>query len=87
LTNFLQVLAGSNAPTLYGLEAKKPQYFKDAESCGYELNLLDRVMKPRDRTPPKKRGGKGNGYATSGQSSGSEASYSGPKEMKEQGLY
>ena len=85
-TNDFQILAGSKAPSLYGIEAKIPEHFKDAERCGYELNLLDRVMKPKDRTSLKKaKGGRGNGYATSGQSSGSEAPYSVPKEMKEQG--
>jgi hypothetical protein len=44
----------------------------EAEICGYELNVLDRVYKYKDPTPPpkKNKGGNGNGYATSGQSSG-----------------
>jgi hypothetical protein len=41
----------------------------EAESLGYELNILDRVRKYKDPTPPRKKGGHGNGYATAGYSS------------------
>ncbi|KAF7945533.1 hypothetical protein EAE96_010300 [Botrytis aclada] len=42
--------------------------FDEAEMCGYETNVLDRVYKRRDHTTEKARGGQGNGYLT-GQSS------------------
>jgi len=42
----------------------------EAQKCGYELNILDRVLKSKIATPEKKKRG-GSGYATtSGQSSG-----------------
>jgi hypothetical protein len=52
--------------------SKFPEYLTEAEKCGYELNILERVLKPQKvRTPAKKKGGEGSGYATaSGYSSG-----------------
>ncbi|KAF5870676.1 uncharacterized protein Bfra_009223 [Botrytis fragariae] len=46
-------------------------HFDEAEMCGYETNVLDRVFKIREHTTEKVRGGQGNGYLT-GQSSKSE---------------
>ncbi|TGO61317.1 hypothetical protein BCON_0028g00340 [Botryotinia convoluta] len=43
-------------------------HFDEAEMCGYETNVLDRVFKIREHTTEKARGGQGNGYLT-GQSS------------------
>ncbi|PQE24608.1 cell wall glucanase protein [Rutstroemia sp. NJR-2017a BVV2] len=48
-----------------------PTHFAEAEECGYEVNILDRVFKARDDSSKKLRGGVGNGYLT-GYSSGSE---------------
>jgi hypothetical protein len=42
----------------------------EAKNLGYELNVLDKVLKYKSSTPTKKQG-RGNGYATaSGYSSG-----------------
>ncbi|THV45564.1 hypothetical protein BGAL_0474g00050 [Botrytis galanthina] len=43
-------------------------HFDEAETCGYETNVLNRVYKTREHTTEKARGGQGNGYLT-GQSS------------------
>ncbi|CAG8950931.1 hypothetical protein HYFRA_00003148 [Hymenoscyphus fraxineus] len=74
-----RVLAGSingGSLTHDGLgrlvKQRLPQVFLDAQECGYELNILEPVVKAPSLTP-KRRGGKGNGYATSGHSSGSDA--------------
>jgi hypothetical protein len=60
----------------------------EAEKCGYEVNVLDRVLKNKDPTPTKKkREGKGNGYATtSGYSSGSDGTYMMRKQVAEQAV-
>lgn len=60
----------------------------EAERCGYELNILERVLKHKDPTPLKRNPkGTGNGYATiSGQSSGSEGTFPGAKVVAEQGV-
>ncbi|ESZ94089.1 hypothetical protein SBOR_5509 [Sclerotinia borealis F-4128] len=49
--------------------------FAEAQICGYENNILDRVWKNRELTPRKARRGRGTGYLN-GQSSGSETPYS-----------
>ncbi|KAI9641324.1 hypothetical protein NHQ30_010126 [Ciborinia camelliae] len=51
-----------------------PTHFAEAQYCGYETNILNRVWKEKESTPKKARGGRGNGYLTS-QSSGSETPY------------
>ncbi|TEY42032.1 hypothetical protein BOTCAL_0400g00080 [Botryotinia calthae] len=48
-----------------------PPHFEEAETCGYETSVLNRVFKTREHTTEKARGGHGNGYLT-GQSSKSE---------------
>jgi hypothetical protein len=60
----------------------------EAERCGYELNILERVLKNKDPTPPKKKSrGTGNGYATtSGHSSGSDGTSLSTKVVAEQGV-
>lgn len=67
--------------------SKLPDYMLEAESYGYELNVLDRVYKYKDPTssPKKKKGG--NGYATtSGHSSGSDGASMRLKVVAEQGV-
>lgn len=60
----------------------------EAEACGYELNILDRVLKEKDIRPvQRKRRGAGNGYATaSGYSSGSDGASHRIKAVVEQGV-
>jgi len=68
-----RILVGSNGSPLLGEAPKVPGYMLEAQKCGYELNILDRVLKHKIPTPKKnkKKNGSGNGYATtSGQSSG-----------------
>ena len=58
---------------------------QEAQDCGYQTNILDRVRKARDITPRRKKGhNSGSGNVTSGQSSGSETI--GPQRMVEQGV-
>ena len=65
-----RVLVGSNGSPLHAHNTKVPGYMPEAQKCGYELNILDRVLKSKIATPEKKKRG-GSGYATtSGQSSG-----------------
>ncbi|KAJ8061461.1 hypothetical protein OCU04_009279 [Sclerotinia nivalis] len=61
-----RVLAGSRSN-----QSDLPIHFAEAEECGYETNILDRVLKVRESTPKKLRRGRGNGYLT-GRSNGSE---------------
>ncbi|RFU30842.1 hypothetical protein B7463_g5481, partial [Scytalidium lignicola] len=75
-----RVLVGSTSK-----DVKLPQYLAEAEKLGYELNILERVLKHKNLTPKKGRSN-GNGYATSGHSSGSEAPYMSTKVMSEQGV-
>ncbi|KAI9772037.1 MAG: hypothetical protein M1840_001325 [Geoglossum simile] len=56
---------------------------KEAEHCGYETSILDKVLKVR--TPRKTRRG-GSGYGTSGQSSGSETNAPLPERKVEQAV-
>jgi hypothetical protein len=72
-----RVLAGSTAA-----EGDVPDYIKEAERCGYEINILERVRKIRTPKQPRY----GSGYWTSGHSSGSEAPMSGTYTMGEQGV-
>lgn len=81
-----RVLVGSRGSPLDVQQPKLPDYFQEAEKCGYELNVLDRVIKNKDFTP-KKRRGNGNGYASaSGYSSGSDGTYMSRKAVTEQGV-
>lgn len=57
---------------------------EEAQACGYEVNILDRVMKAREVTPRKKKYHQNGGNTTSGPSSGSETS--GPRRMVEQAV-
>lgn len=75
-----RVIVGSTSKDM-----KLPQYLSEAEKLGYELNILERVLKHKNATP-KKAKSNGNGYATSGHSSGSEAPLNLPKVMSEQGV-
>lgn len=69
-----RILVGSNALHLTGVKAALPDYMLEARQCGYELNVLDRVLRRKEpKMPRKKPRGSGNGYATtSGYSSGSD---------------
>ncbi|APA13422.1 hypothetical protein sscle_11g081920 [Sclerotinia sclerotiorum 1980 UF-70] len=62
-----RILAGSRSS-----HSDLPVHFAEAEKCGYETNILDRVLKVRESTPKKVRRGLGNGYLT-GRSNGSES--------------
>lgn len=65
-----RVLVGSNSQPIRGQAPKLPSYMLEAEECGYELNILERVLKRKDTTPARKKKSNGNGYATtSGHSS------------------
>jgi hypothetical protein len=71
-----RVLVGSHGSPLYDKQPKRPDFMVEAERCGYEVNILDRVVKHKEPTPTRKRRGNGNGYATtSGYSSGSDGTY------------
>ncbi|RDW67966.1 hypothetical protein BP6252_09362 [Coleophoma cylindrospora] len=78
-----RVLAGSVAAGHAGL-GEYPSYIKEAGNLGYELLMLTRVAKIKGRGA-RNYDGTGNGYATSGQSSGSETPHRGPV-MTEQGV-
>jgi hypothetical protein len=81
-----RVLVGSN-PRPYASERDLPDYMQEAQMCGYEVNMLERVQKLKRPTLRKKKNGSGNGYATtSGQSSGSETTFSGMPVVAEQGV-
>ncbi|KAG0644927.1 hypothetical protein D0Z07_9374 [Hyphodiscus hymeniophilus] len=82
-----RILVGSHGSPLDSRQPKRPEYMTEAEICGYELNILDRVIKNKDVTPYKKNRGNGNGYATtSGYSSGSDGTYMTRKAVTEQGV-
>jgi hypothetical protein len=82
-----RILVGSHGSPLDNQQPKRPDYLAEAEKCGYEVNVLDRVIKTKDLTPHKKRRGNGNGYATaSGYSSGSDGTYMSRKAVTEQGV-
>ena len=82
-----RVLVGSHGSRLDARQSKRPEYMTEAENCGYELNILERVIKTKDITPYRKRGGHGNGYATtSGYSSGSDGAYMTHTAVTEQGV-
>lgn len=60
-------LVGSTSKSLYSQSGpqKVPKHFSEAEICGYEMNILDRVSKMKPVTPVRrKKNGTGNGYAT-----------------------
>jgi hypothetical protein len=76
-----RVLVGSS-----GRDGQLPDYMREAARCGYEVNSLDRVEKFKEDRSTGKKSRKGNGYGTSGQSSGSEAPFSGTKKVTEQGV-
>jgi hypothetical protein len=63
-----------------------PGYMREAARCGYEVNSLNRVEKFKENRPSGKKSRSGNGYGTSGQSSGSETPMSGTKKVTEQGV-
>ncbi|KAH7382912.1 hypothetical protein BKA64DRAFT_172585 [Cadophora sp. MPI-SDFR-AT-0126] len=68
-----RVVVGSTISSLYNQQFKKPIHIDDAEKCNYEMNILERVSKPQQVTPRKKKHGTGSGYVTSGYSSASES--------------
>ncbi|PVH87905.1 hypothetical protein DL98DRAFT_648813 [Cadophora sp. DSE1049] len=68
-----RVVVGSTISSLYNQQFKKPIHIDDAEKCKYEMNILERVSKPQQLTPRKKKHGTGSGYVTSGYSSASES--------------
>ncbi|QSZ28802.1 hypothetical protein DSL72_003307 [Monilinia vaccinii-corymbosi] len=78
-----RILAGSKQSHTTEL----PTHFAQAQECGYETNIMDRVWKNRESTPKKALRGRGNGYLN-GQSSGSDTSYSNipVKAYQEQGV-
>lgn len=81
-----RILVGSN-PRPHASERGLPDYMLEAQMYGYEVNMLERVQKLKRPTPRKKKNGSGNGHATtSGQSSGSETTFSGVPVVAEQGV-
>jgi hypothetical protein len=81
-----RVLVGSN-PRPYASERDLPDYIQEARTFGYEVNMLERVQKLKRPMLRKRKNGSGNGYATtSGQSSGSETTFSGVPVVAEQGV-
>jgi hypothetical protein len=82
-----RIVVGSHGSPLHSKQLRRPDYMLEAENCGYELNILERVIKTKDATPHKRRRGNGNGYATaSGYSSGSDGTYMTRKAVTEQGV-
>lgn len=67
-----RILVGSKLS--HYTDTELPTHFAEAQECGYETNILERVWKAREMTPKKALRGRGNGYLT-GQSSGSETPY------------
>lgn len=61
-------------------------YMKEAELCGYELNILERVKKSKESHTPRSSRKSQSGNATSGQSSGSEGPLYAAAKMAEQGV-
>jgi hypothetical protein len=76
-----RVLVGSS-----GRDGQLPDYMREAARCDYEINSLDRVEKFKEARSTGKKSHNGNGYGTSGQSSGSETPMSGSKKVTEQGV-
>ncbi|KAH7369751.1 hypothetical protein BKA65DRAFT_444193 [Rhexocercosporidium sp. MPI-PUGE-AT-0058] len=68
-----RVVVGSTISSLYNQQFKRPVHIDDAVKCNYELNILERVSKPQNFIPRKKKRGTGSGYVTSGYSSASES--------------
>jgi len=68
-----RILVGSHGTT-HIRGSQLPAYMREARKCGYELNILEPVIKPKIKPSiAKAKNGRGNGYATtSGHSSGSE---------------
>jgi hypothetical protein len=81
-----RVLAGSTTSLTYDGKVKVPDHVIEAERCGYELNILERVTKPVTEVKYKKRRGTGTGYATSGNSSASESGSTGRMKNQEQAV-
>jgi hypothetical protein len=78
-----RILVGSNRAPEDDEPAKLPEYLPEAERCGYELNILDRVAKFKDPALSR-RGPRESGYSTtSGLSSGSAGRR---KQWTEQGV-
>jgi hypothetical protein len=77
-----RILAGSSDRS-----GARPEYMNEAERCGYEINALQRVEKFKEygfkRRKPKSNG---NGFGTSGQSSGSETGRPGRIRATEQAV-
>lgn len=76
-----RILAGSKDL----IPSRRQPALAEAERCGYELSLLDKVLKTRDTRIFKAKHGKGHGYAT-GHSSDSDTSPYAHKTMVEQGV-
>lgn len=78
---------GSHGSPHHAHNTKLPEYFVQAENCGYELNILDRVSKHKISTPRKNRRKEGTGgYATASGYSSSDGLYANPKTVAEQGV-
>jgi hypothetical protein len=60
-----------------------PDYMREAKLCGYEVSSLDRVAKIKEVRSSVKKSRSGNGYGTSGQSSGSETPFPAMKKITE----
>lgn len=58
-----RVLVGSHGSPGKESPSSLPGYMLEAQSHGYELNVMDRVFKYRETTPSQRSRG-GNGYAT-----------------------
>jgi len=78
-----RVVAGS----LGSSNKRRPEYMVEAETLGYEMNILQRVPKPvSPQLRKKSKGGRDVESATSGPESSGDDNYVGPKKNGEQGV-
>ena len=79
-----RVLAGS---TYYGIDRSKwPAYMREAEQCGFEMNILSRVAKISPKTFYNRGHRSTNGWTTSDQYSSDEATTSNQMKLGEQAV-
>jgi hypothetical protein len=79
-----RVLAGSISHQ-FSASQNLPAHITQAEKCGYEINILERVYKPQD-VRKMKRAHRARYSTTSGNSSASESASSRPYVTKEQAV-
>lgn len=79
-----RVVAGS----LGSSSKRRPEYMVEAETLGYEMNILQRVPKPvvSPHLRKKSKGGRDVESATSGPETSGDDNYVGPKKNGEQGV-